>query len=141
MPAHRSWKWTAKRRQCLELFLAGASRRQIARQIGVDRGTVNRIACRSEFQAEAHRRCVLRYTNLRRRRSRQTESLCERVYWLAVAAIEKAESGVGNLDGEFDDTLKTLKGNRKTKVTSRSICSRLEAAGKLARDGRLGRPY
>lgn len=94
MAAQRqAWKWTAQRRQCLKLFLAGASRRAIAHQLGIDRGTVNRHMRRHEFQVEAHRRCLAHFNDLRRRRSKQTESLCDGVLRLSQAAMDRVEAG------------------------------------------------
>lgn len=51
--SEENWEWTPEKEQCLELFLKGVSKLQIAKTLGVHRNTVNNWCSNPAFVAEA----------------------------------------------------------------------------------------
>lgn len=76
---------TTTRRPCLELFVAGVSRRQIAIVIDVHRNTVNRWCSNPRFLAEARRLMDEHTVTTRIGRLRETDVFADRVARIARA--------------------------------------------------------
>ncbi len=95
-PKPRRWKWTSRRRECLDLFLVGIPRRQIAHRIGAHRNTVNAWCKHTDFIAEARKRIDELTVETRIRRLREMTGFTDPVSTLAHDALTNAEQRTGD---------------------------------------------
>jgi len=86
------WEWTTDRERCLDYLLAGMPKRQIARELGVHRNTVNNWTARPEFIHEARKRFDEHVNSTRVRRLMETNSFTSRIAKMISKHLDAAET-------------------------------------------------